>query len=221
LGHVRVGRGLTGRIRGIVIRQNEPVGATLAHIELLEMRMHALRGEPAEQRVVVRQRREHLSPVDVDEQARTIGSTHVVSLGGGYACWPVATCQTAGELGSEHGGSHDDHKENPAHTGGDLCIRVEPTGLEPVTPCLQSRCATNCAMAPGGGAVSLLRQRIGDLVPGPAYCLVGCDLPPDEQSGGHHCDESNDLSHHQLPSLGRRGPSWTRTSDLSLSRDAL
>src|SRR5699024_4789239 len=26
---------------------------------------------------------------------------------------------------------------------------VEPTGLEPVTPCLQSRCATNCAMAPG------------------------------------------------------------------------
>ena len=26
--------------------------------------------------------------------------------------------------------------------------RVEPTGLEPVTPCLQSRCATNCAMAP-------------------------------------------------------------------------
>ena len=25
---------------------------------------------------------------------------------------------------------------------------VEPTGLEPVTPCLQSRCAANCAMAP-------------------------------------------------------------------------
>jgi hypothetical protein len=25
---------------------------------------------------------------------------------------------------------------------------VEPTGLEPVTPCLQSKCATNCAMAP-------------------------------------------------------------------------
>ena len=29
---------------------------------------------------------------------------------------------------------------------------VEPTGLEPVTPCLQSRCATNCAKAPCGGA---------------------------------------------------------------------
>ena len=25
---------------------------------------------------------------------------------------------------------------------------VEPTGLEPVTPCLQSRCAASCAMAP-------------------------------------------------------------------------
>ena len=27
---------------------------------------------------------------------------------------------------------------------------VEPRGLEPLTPCLQSRCATNCAMAPHG-----------------------------------------------------------------------
>ena len=26
--------------------------------------------------------------------------------------------------------------------------RVEPRGLEPLTPCLQSKCATNCAMAP-------------------------------------------------------------------------
>src|SRR5690348_16227659 len=30
---------------------------------------------------------------------------------------------------------------------------VEPAGLEPATPCLQSRCATNCAKAPRGGAV--------------------------------------------------------------------
>ena len=28
--------------------------------------------------------------------------------------------------------------------------RVEPRGLEPLTPCLQSRCATNCAKAPCG-----------------------------------------------------------------------
>ena len=26
--------------------------------------------------------------------------------------------------------------------------RVEPRGLEPLTPCLQSKCATCCAMAP-------------------------------------------------------------------------
>ncbi len=32
--------------------------------------------------------------------------------------------------------------------GSSLVRGVEPTGLEPVTPCLQSRCATNCAMAP-------------------------------------------------------------------------
>src|SRR5690625_7417123 len=28
---------------------------------------------------------------------------------------------------------------------------VEPRGLEPLTPCLQSRCATNCATAPRHG----------------------------------------------------------------------
>ena len=39
---------------------------------------------------------------------------------------------------------------------------VEPTGLEPVTPCLQSRCATNCAMAPGSSG------RVSDLSPGGA-----------------------------------------------------
>ena len=32
--------------------------------------------------------------------------------------------------------------------GPSLVRRVELTGLEPVTPCLQSRCATNCAIAP-------------------------------------------------------------------------
>ena len=32
---------------------------------------------------------------------------------------------------------------------------VEPRGLEPVTPCLQSRCATNCAKAPCGDEVQL------------------------------------------------------------------
>src|SRR4051812_12322441 len=32
----------------------------------------------------------------------------------------------------------------------DEVVLVEPRGLEPLTPCLQSRCATNCAMAPSG-----------------------------------------------------------------------
>ena len=36
---------------------------------------------------------------------------------------------------------------------------VEPTGLEPVTPCLQSRCATNCAMAPGAAPERAVRPR--------------------------------------------------------------
>jgi hypothetical protein len=31
---------------------------------------------------------------------------------------------------------------------------VEPRGLEPLTPCLQSKCATNCAMAPDHAAPS-------------------------------------------------------------------
>ncbi len=35
------------------------------------------------------------------------------------------------------------------HGGAGGTVVVEPRGLEPLTPCLQSRCATNCAMAPG------------------------------------------------------------------------
>ena len=36
-----------------------------------------------------------------------------------------------------------------------LALGVEPRGLEPLTPCLQSKCATNCAMAPDHGAPSV------------------------------------------------------------------
>src|SRR3954447_24070309 len=36
---------------------------------------------------------------------------------------------------------------------------VEPRGLEPLTPCLQSRCATNCAKAPRGGFETLADAR--------------------------------------------------------------
>ena len=38
---------------------------------------------------------------------------------------------------------------------------VELTGLEPVTPCLQSRCATNCAIAPGEDSVFVRFVRDG------------------------------------------------------------
>lgn len=40
-------------------------------------------------------------------------------------------------------------KEEPSGWTAEL---VELTGLEPVTPCLQSRCATNCAIAPCGAS---------------------------------------------------------------------
>ena len=39
---------------------------------------------------------------------------------------------------------------------------VEPRGLEPLTPCLQSRCATNCAKAP----VRDERAGVGQLLTG-------------------------------------------------------
>lgn len=40
--------------------------------------------------------------------------------------------------------------------GSSLVRGVELRGLEPLTPCLQSRCATNCAIAPGR---SMVRHR--------------------------------------------------------------
>src|SRR5690625_532376 len=118
---------------------------------------------------------------------------------------------------------------------------VEPTGLEPVTPCLQSRCATNCAMAPGvqlsvrpagptstnasrrcAPGPSLLRQRVGDLFPLLADVAVLGELAPDHDPCGRQCGEGQDLLHQDAPSAsGRRGPSWTRTSDLFLIREAL
>src|SRR5664279_184424 len=36
----------------------------------------------------------------------------------------------------------------PGNPSGLVSVLVEPRGLEPLTPCLQSRCATNCAKAP-------------------------------------------------------------------------
>jgi hypothetical protein len=44
--------------------------------------------------------------------------------------------------------------------------RVEPRGLEPLTPCLQSKCATNCAMAPAS------RSPIPESGPADPRCYV-------------------------------------------------
>src|SRR5665648_890195 len=45
----------------------------------------------------------------------------------------------------------------PHAQGSTGLLLVEPRGLEPLTPCLQSRCATNCAMAPRAAAANVSR----------------------------------------------------------------
>ena len=52
--------------------------------------------------------------------------------------------------GTRRGGAGGRKGRPGGRTGEDGGKMVEPTGLEPVTPCLQSRCAANCAMAPVG-----------------------------------------------------------------------
>ena len=42
-------------------------------------------------------------------------------------------------------------RQAPSRRGRGPVARVEATGLEPVTPCLQSRCAASCATPPGPG----------------------------------------------------------------------
>lgn len=44
--------------------------------------------------------------------------------------------------------------------GWPAAFMVEPRGLEPLTPCLQSRCATNCAMAPSWARPTGCRQLV-------------------------------------------------------------
>ena len=61
---------------------------------------------------------------------------------------------------------------------------MELTGLEPVTPCLQSRCATNCAIAPGMSA-SLLFGFLPEIV----SQLVFFNFPPGEEADGGGGDE--------------------------------
>ena len=58
----------------------------------------------------------------------------------------VSPSRDPGGRGTAHGaGGSGARRPHASARGG----RVEPRGLEPLTPCLQSRCATNCAKAPG------------------------------------------------------------------------
>jgi hypothetical protein len=70
---------------------------------------------------------------------------------------------------------------------------VEPRGLEPLTPCLQSRCATNCAMAPGNDPESV--QAVRDLGPQvPALCIL-VELAPQDVARTSREQQDEQLLH--------------------------
>ena len=71
---------------------------------------------------------------------------------------------------------------------------VEPRGLEPLTPCLQSRCATNCAMAPHEifSGRSDLVCRFGPHV----FRFVAVRLAERPEGTGDNQSQANHLLHH-------------------------
>ena len=87
---------------------------------------------------------------------------------------------------------------------------VELRGLEPLTPCLQSRCATNCATAPSGRS-----DRVGRLRPG---VLAGRTAAPEHESTRGHGDENDDLLHGDLPGAVGLAGLEPATSSLSGKR---
>src|ERR1700756_2909821 len=75
---------------------------------------------------------------------------------------------------------------------------VEPRGLEPLTPCLQSRCATNCAKAPqpeipAGRSRRRRPNRVGGLVP---LGLAGLTLV--QLLLGNNSPDSSDRDQYEL-----------------------
>jgi hypothetical protein len=81
---------------------------------------------------------------------------------------------------------------------------VEPRGLEPLTPCLQSRCATNCAKAPGGAGESGPVGRchgVGGLGPELLLAAPGIELLLHERGTGRGDEDQQDLL--QRDSSGR------------------
>src|SRR5699024_1346136 len=87
----------------------------------------------------------------------------------------------------------------PTRRSSDLCClkttRVEVRGLEPLTLCLQSRCATNCAIPQCGFSPS---HRIGVLGPFGLSGLVPMP-PPEEDSESHERETAQNPSLHDPP----------------------
>src|ERR1700740_1973696 len=79
--------------------------------------------------------------------------------------------------------------------------RVERRGLEPLTPCLQSRCATNCANAPwvprnpGGSG---LGDRVRGLLPGAQLGVALVELTLREDGAGCGDDDQHELLHQAI-----------------------
>src|SRR3954452_7154871 len=97
---------------------------------------------------------------------------------------------------------------------------VEPRGLEPLTPCLQSRCATNCAKAPRPARVSpaqpgSARSRrgsvavdlVGRLGPQGLLTLTLVHLLLREDDAGSGESDQQELLHRVSPTRGLDGRS--------------
>jgi hypothetical protein len=84
---------------------------------------------------------------------------------------------------------------------------VEPRGLEPLTPCLQSRCATNCAKAPrrlaepAGEQTSVLGDVVGGLGPERLLGLARVELLLREDGAADGDQDEQELLHLLLLSL--------------------
>ena len=92
----------------------------------------------------------------------------------------------------------------PTYTDGYRCrwAVVEPRGLEPLTPCLQSRCATNCAMAPScrrtGVRVHVSVERVRDLGPEIPLGSVIAEVAPRDVSRADGQKNDEQLLHQNL-----------------------
>ena len=85
---------------------------------------------------------------------------------------------------------------------------VEPRGLEPLTPCLQSRCATNCAKAPWSDSPRYSESdAIGGLCPGVLGGAASAGESPDDT--GDREPDGHELLHDASDLESDSGPSWT------------